>query len=143
MPKVINLQQAADNFEAGATAAAPRWKENFLATTGMAEAAKSDEAQQAYEAKMNDPEILKLRQKRLQGLNDEDFKAKVRVSGAALYSQGVRGTKQKWAKNFAPIAAAINSAVASLPARSSDPMANLMNRAGPVIMAAHEAAKGR
>lgn len=143
MVKVIDVQKAADAFEAGATAAATKWKDAFLATTGMAEAAKSEAAQQAYEEKMQDPEVLKLRQKRLAVLNDEDFKAKVSVSGAALYSGGVRGTKQKWAKNFAPIAAAINSAVAALPPRTSDPMANLTNRAGPVIMAAHEAANGR
>ena len=143
MVKVIDVSKAADAFESGATAAATKWKDAFLATTGMAEAAKSDAAQAAYEAKMTDPEVLGLRQKRLQVLNDEDFKAKVRVSGAALYSTGVRGTKAKWAKNFAPIAAAINGAVAGLPAKTSDPMAHLVNRAGPVIMAAHEAAKGR
>jgi hypothetical protein len=143
MPKVIDVNASADAFETGASGAAGKWANKYLATTGMAAAAKSQEAQAAYVAKMSDPEILAKRQKRLQNLTDEDFKAKVRVAGASLYSTGVRGTKQKWAKNFAPIAAAINAAVASLPAKTADPMTNLTQRAGPVVMAAHEAAKGR
>ena len=143
MVKRIDVQKSSNNFEKGAQAAGSKWLEGFLATTGMADAAKSEKAQQAYVAKMSSPDTLAKRQRRLSNLGDEDFKRKARVGGASLYSQGVMGTKEKWAKNFSPIADAINGVLDSLPAKTSDPMTNLTQRAGPVIMAASEAAKKR
>ena len=143
MVKRIDVNEAKEAFEQGAAAAGEKWKKNFLATSGMADAAKSDDAQAAYVAKMQDAAILQKRQDRLAGLTDSDFKEKVRASGSTLYTTGVRGTKEKWARNYGPIADAINDVLPTLPPRTADPMTNLVERAGPVVMAAHKAGKDR
>ena len=97
----INVNESKDKWERRAGQAGTEWRDKFLATSGIADAAKSDEAQALYVQKMQDPDTLQKRQNRLANLTDEDFKRVVRQKGASLYSQGVVGKGDKWARNFA------------------------------------------
>jgi hypothetical protein len=71
----IDISAAQEAYKSGTAAKAKKWMDNFLATTGIADAAKSDEAQRRWVAKITDAGIQRKRQKKLSGLSDEDFKA--------------------------------------------------------------------
>jgi len=121
-------------YREGTARAAREWFDAFLATTGIAEAAKSDKAQQRFEAKMSDPAILKKRQKRLAELTDEDFKAPVRAAGAAVYSTATAAKAGKARKRVAPFLAEIARIVETLEEKTDDPRQNVINRVIPIAV---------
>lgn len=141
MPKRIDIGEWKVAYKKGAVGAGEKWKSNFLATSGVAAAASSEEAQNNYVEKMSDPGVLAKRQKRLQGLTDEDFKRPVREGGASLYTRGVSAKVDKAAEGFAPYASVINDVVATLPARTTDPVENVNNRVLPIVMALYDKAR--
>lgn len=141
MPKRIDIGEWKASYKKGAVAAGEKWKSKFLGTSGIAAAASSPEAQSNYVEKMSDPGILAKRQNRLQGLTDEDFKRPVREGGASLYTRGVSAKVDKAAEGFAPYAQVINDTVAGLPARTTDPVANVNNRVIPIVQALYDKAR--
>ena len=138
MSKRIDMAKWEKKYKVNAMAAGKEWEEGFLAATGIAAAASSDEAQRLYEEKMNDPDVLSRRQRELAKLSDEDFKRAVRQGGSGLYTKGISAKADKAAKGFAPYAEVINNAVAALPAKVADPEQNVLNRVLPVVKALAE-----
>ena len=64
-----------------------------------------------------------------------------KTKGAESIQEGMRQGKAKYAKNFAPVLSAMNSAAAKLKPKTSDIAQNIQNRVLPVAMAAHNASK--
>lgn len=141
MTKRIDINEWKESYKKGAVASGEKWKKEFLATSGIAAAASSEEAQNNYVAMMSDPGVLAKRQARLQGLSDEDFKRPVREGGASLYTRGVSAKVDKAAEGFAPYATVINDVVAGLPPRTTDPVDNVNNRVIPIVQALYDKAR--
>jgi len=57
----------------------------------------------------------------------------MQASGASNYRSGTARSAGKQAKNVEPYYAALDGLVGKYPAKTSDPMANLMNREGLVV----------
>lgn len=141
MPKKIDMSKWEAKYKKNAAGAAEEWYADFMAATGIAAAAASAEAQKLYADKMADPAVIAKRQKKLAKLTDEDFKASVRIGGSALYRKGIEAKGGKAAKGFAPFAAVIDSVVAGLPAKGTDPEQNVLNRVIPLVKALAAKAK--
>ncbi len=142
MPKQINVNELQDLYKSGVAAKAQKWQNHFLATTGIADAAKSDAAETHYGEKMNQVIANKQRQKGLASITDEDIKAPVRAGGSSIYSTPAQAKSGKYLKKFTPYVSVINTAVAGLPARTADPVANVDNRVKPIVQALHNAKTG-
>lgn len=131
----IDLNDASNEYRTNAPAAAGKLVRRFTQRQGKLAAATSPNAQKAYEEAMRDPAVLQRRQKNLAKLSEEDLNRAMSEKGASAYANGVTAGADKWQKGFQPYASTIDAARANLPARSRDPMANLTNRAGPIVKA--------
>ncbi|TSA39925.1 hypothetical protein D4R30_00365 [archaeon] len=141
MPKKIDMSKWEAKYKKNAAAAGDEWYNDFMGATGIAAAASSDAAQKLYKDKMADDAVIAKRQKKLAKLTDEDFKAAVRIGGAALYKKGIEAKGGKAAKGFAPMAAVIDSVVAGLAPKGTDPEQNVLNRVLPLVKALAAKAK--
>ena len=137
MPKVIKVSELQNNYKAGVGAKAQKWYDHFTSTTGIADAARSDAAETRYAAKMQQVIGNKQRQKGLAGITDSDIKASVLAGGSSVYSTPAQAKSAKYVRKFTPYVETINSAVASLPAKTADPIANVDNRVKPIVTALH------
>jgi len=134
----IDVSKLVEKYKKRAKAAAEDWQKAFLEATGIIAKAISKEAQDLYEAKMKDDKVLKLRQKRLSKLTDEDVKKPVREKGSALYSSGIDAKGDKWAPRFKPFAEVIDAKLKELKPKTTDVEANIDNRVKPIAKALHE-----
>jgi len=135
LPKVIRTDELDAAYKTGVSAKAQKWYNHFQAATGIADAARSETAETNYRTKMEVVLSSKLRQKGLAGVTDADIKAA--VTSPSVYSTPAQNKSAKFAKKFAPYVSVINSAVASLPARTADPDTNIDNRVKPIARALH------
>jgi len=135
--KIPSPDEWEKEYREGVARKAAKWHKRFLETTGIAAAAASEEAQRAYEAKMSNPEILKLRQKKLAKLSDEDFKAPVRKAGPGIYSTAAQAKSEKAKKGVAPFLDVLRDILPELPPRTDDVDANIDNRVKPIARALH------
>ena len=142
MPKVIKISELQDNYKAGVGAKAQKWVNHFLATSGIADAARSEPAEARYAAKMGQVIANKQRQKGLAGVTDEDIKAAVRAGGASVYSTPAQAKSAKYVRKFTPYVETINNAVAGLAPKTTDPIANVDNRVKPIVSALHNKKQG-
>jgi len=94
----------------------------------------SDDAQKNFEAAMKDPAVLKRRQSKIKTLSESDLNEAMRTKGAARYAEGTAASAGKALANVAPYLDEIDRTVASLPARTRDPRANVMNRVVPIAV---------
>ncbi len=138
MVRTIKIEELGGFYKTGVAAKSQKWLDHTLAAQGVAAAAKSDAAETQYAAKVNLAITNKLRQKGLAAITDEDIKAGVRAAGAGGYSTGAQRKADKFQKKFARFAARINSVLPTLPAKTTDPLSNLANRAGPIVTALHD-----
>lgn len=92
---------------------------------------KSLEGQALYEEKMSDPTVQARRAKAIGNVSNEEWKNRVRSLGTGRIGEGMKKSVEKQAKGFAPYHAAISGL--ELPARVSDPMANVDNRLKAVV----------
>lgn len=127
------------SYKDGAQRKAGKWQTNFLGATGIAAAASSDAAQMAYQAKMMDPAVLAVRQKKLKKLSDADFQAPVRAGGSGLYSSGVAAKADKAARGVAPFLGVIQGVLNTLPPKTDNVDANIDNRVKPLARALRDA----
>ncbi len=133
MPKVIRADQLVDSYKTGVAAKAQKWFTNFTGTTGIADAARSESAETRYNESMTRVLANKQRQKGLAGVTDADIKAS--VTSASVYSTPAQNKAPKFLKKFTPYIATINTAVAGLAAKTSDPDTNIDNRVKPIARA--------
>jgi hypothetical protein len=137
MPRVIKIEELTDAYKTGVGAKGSKWFNHFQATNGIADAAKSDAAEARYNAAMTIALGAKSRQKGLAGITDADIKGA--VTNAGQWSGPAQAKAAKFTKKFARYAGIINSTVASLPAKGTDPAANVTARVVPIAVALHNA----
>ncbi len=137
MVKQIKIEELADSYKTGVGAKAGKWFSHFQAATGIADAAKSDVAEGRYNAAMTQVLGAKLRQKGLANITDADIKGA--VTNAGQWSGPAQAKAGKFAKHFAKSAAIINSTLPTLPAKGTDPAANVTARVVPLAVALHNA----
>lgn len=129
----IDRQAAKANFVQGASNNAEKLVNNYTRRSGKLDAAKSDQAEQLYAAKVQQAVANKSRQKGLNKVTESEMNAAMQATGAGNYRSGTQRSADKQAKNVEPYYAALDSLEGKYPARTADPMANLTNRAGLVV----------
>jgi hypothetical protein len=129
----INRADAKTNYTQGAANNAQKLVKNFVAKTGKIDAARSDAAEQLYAANTQAAIARKARQKALANVTESSMNAAMVATGATNYGSGVDRSKDKWGQKVEPYLAALDGLEGRYPARTSDPMANLTNRAGLVV----------
>lgn len=129
----IDRNAAKANYVQGASNNAEKLVNNYTKTPGKLDAAKSDNAEKLYAENVAKAVAEKRRQKGLSRVTEQDMNAAMQATGSQNYRSGTARSSDKQAKNVEPYYAALDSLEGKLPARTSDPMANLMNRAGAVV----------
>jgi hypothetical protein len=129
----IDRTSAKQNYVQGASNNAEKLVKNYVNTTGKLDAAKSDASEKLYAEKIAAAVANKSRQKGLSKVSESDMNAAMSATGAQNYRSGTGRSADKQSKNVEPYYAALDALEGKLPARTSDPMANLMNRAGAVV----------
>lgn len=129
----IDRTAAKANYKTGASNNAEKLVSNYVKTTGKLDAAKSDAAEKLYAENVAKAIAEKRRQKALGRVSESDMNAAMTATGAQNYRSGTERGADKQSKNVEPYYAALDALEGKLPARTSDPMANLMNRAGAVV----------
>jgi len=130
MVKVKPESDAKKNYEQS-TALVP---ERFEA--GVRIASWHDEAldgQDLYETQMRNDTVLKRRAKGIDRVSDEQWRRDAINKGKNIIGVRMKDASDKQVTNFRPYRDALTGV--DLPARTPDPMANLMNRAGAVVKA--------
>lgn len=138
MPKNIdqaaaNLKQAADSGIIG-----PRYIAGIDAADWKSRASDPQTAQN-YATGVTAAIADGRYQRGIERVTNEQWRAAAKQKGGSIIGQRVSGGIDNYRKNFGPILSAINSAVASLPARTTSPTQNVQNRLLPVIQAAMQA----
>ncbi len=129
----IDRQAAKQNYVQGASNNAEKLVNNYIKQPGKLDAAKSDAAEKLYADKIAQAVANKSRQKGLSRVSESDMNAAMQATGAQNYRSGTSRSADKQSKNVEPYYAGLDALEGKLPARTSDPMANLMNRAGAVV----------
>lgn len=129
----IDRTAAKANYVSGASNNAEKLVQNYVKQTGKLDAAKSDAAEKLYADKVAQAIANKSRQKGLNKVSESDMNAAMQATGAQNYRSGTGRSADKQSKNVEPYYAALDALEGKLPARTADPMANLMNRAGAVV----------
>ena len=129
----IDRNAAKQNYVSGASNNAEKLVQNYIKQPGKLDAAKSDAAEKLYAENVAKAVAEKRRQKGLGKVSESDMNAAMQASGAQNYRSGTTRSADKQARNVEPYYAALDALEGKLPARTSDPMANLMNRAGAVV----------
>lgn len=129
----IDRTAAKQNYVQGASNNAEKLVSNYVKTPGKLDAAKSDTAEKLYADKVAQAIANRSRQKGLQKVSEQDMNAAMAATGAQNYRSGTGRSAEKQARNVEPYYAALDALDGKLPARTADPMANLMNRAGAVV----------
>jgi hypothetical protein len=129
----INRQAARTNYVNGAANNAQKLVDNFVARAGKVDAARSDAAETLFAQRIQQAIAAKSRQKALARVSEADMNAAMTASGASNYRTGTQRGAEKQISRVEPYFAALDSLEGKLPARTADPMQNLMNRAGAVV----------
>lgn len=137
----IDRTAAKANYVSGASNNAEKLVQNYVKQTGKLDAAKSDAAEKLYAENVAKAVAEKRRQKGLGRVSEQEMNAAMQATGAQNYRSGTTRSSDKQAKNVEPYYATLDALEGKLPARTSDPMANLMNRAGAVVKAMVETKK--
>jgi len=110
-----SLGKVPENYKRGVSGVTD-WKEKAIG------------GQALYQEQMSKPEVLSRREKGLQNVSNEEWKNKAQNVGATRIASGMAANADKRAKNFEPFRNEL--ANMELPARTSDPRANVNNRVG-------------
>ena len=118
------------NFEQSTTIVTERYK------TGVAGAEWKDEAlagQDLYTARMQDPNVLARRTKGINKVSDDQWRSATATKGAPVIAARMKDASGKQAANFEPYRQLLESI--TLPAKTTDPMQNVVNRVAPIAVA--------
>lgn len=130
MVKVKSNSEIKQAYEES-TATVPR---RFKAGVSTAEyQAPALAGQDLYVEQMQRPEILARRAKGIQNISDTEWRKATIDKGATIIGARMKAASQKQVDGFAPYRTALEGV--TLPPRTADPMANLMNRAGAIVQA--------
>lgn len=134
------IQQATDNYKASVATVPERYRQG-IAGADWASAVRRPETETAWAAGVQKAAAEGSFSRGVARVGNEEWRRMAASKGAASIAQGMTLGAEKYTRRFAPILEAMNSTAASLPARSTDPMANIDARLKPVVNAAVAAAK--
>lgn len=137
----IDRTAAKANYVSGASNNAEKLVANYTKKTGKLDAAKSAAAEALWAAKIQAAIAQKSRVKGLEKVTESEMNTAMLASGATNYRSGTARSADKQAKNVEPYLAALDGLEGKYPAKTSDPMANLTNRAGLVVKTLSELKK--
>lgn len=126
----INRSNLKDDYVKGASAAADKLVRNFIATPGKVDAARSEAAESLYAEKTAAAIANKSRQKGLSKVTESQVNAAMQASGAAGYRAGTSRSADKQVQRVTPYLDALDRLESAYPARTSDPLQNVINRVG-------------
>ena len=130
--KVPSITDAQKSFTEGAAVAPARYSRK-VATADWQGPASSDAAQQLYQQKMSDPNVLLRRQKKIAKVSNTTWQQAATTFGAQTIGSRMTAAAPKWAQNFSPYLQALGAV--DLPPKTADPLANVTNRVGAVVSA--------
>jgi len=127
-----------EDYKKGTREGASKLVRNYVNKKGKLDAAKSDSAESLYAEKVSAAIAAKKRQKALEKINEDDMNKGMLATGEAAYRNKTAAKAGKMLKNVEPYLGVLDDLEGKLPAKTADPMENLVNRAGKVVMALHE-----
>lgn len=87
--------------------------------------------QSLYVARMSDPAVLDRRNKGIQKVSDPSWRSASITKGAPIVGGRFRAAIDSQLTNFRPYRAGLEGLI--LPARTTDPLANVTNRVGTIV----------
>ena len=129
MVKIKPIEQMKKNFQDAVGRIPAKYKQGVQGVTGWKEAALK--GQENYEKRMSDPNVLRRRARALERVSEDEWKRKASTLGAERIGRGIAENLDKWANNYKPYHEALASL--ELPARTTDPIQNVVNRVGKVV----------
>jgi hypothetical protein len=138
MPKTIS--QAKENYVQSINIVPQRYQQG-VEGADWKKGVGSAQANENYKAGIQKAISENSWKKGVDKVSNEEWKNAALTKGAQSISEGMRQGQDKYEQNFSPVLSAINSAVSSLPPRTTDPMSNIDSRLKPVVKAAINAAK--
>jgi len=130
MVKIKPESEAKKNYE-DSTALVPARFEAGVKGANWQDAAK--DGQELYVTKMTMPDVLARRERGIEKVSDEQWRREAISKGKNIIGARMKDASDKQVSNWRPYRDALTAV--DLPARTADPMANLMNRAGAVVKA--------
>lgn len=134
--KVKSASQSQKNYEDSTALVPPRFEAGVLVAAWQAPALAG---QDLYEAKLRDADVLARRAKNIAKVSDSAWRDAAIRKGRNIIGARMKDAAPKQQANWAPYRSALEAL--TLPAKTADPMANLMNRAGAVVSAMVETKK--
>ena len=134
------IQQATANYKASVATVPERYKQG-VAGADWAGAVRRPETQANWSSGVQRAAADGSYTRGVTSVSNEEWKRAAETKGAASIGQAMSMSADKYNRKFAPILDAMNSAAASLPPRTGDPMANIDARLKPVVNAAIAAAR--
>ena len=128
MVKVKSEAQIKSNYEASTSDVARRFE---AGVQGAEWRAAAEAGQSLYEEQMRRDEILRRRLSGIQKVGDAEWRSSTINKGKGVIAARMKAASQKQVDGFRPYRTALEGL--TLPERTSDPMANLLNRAGAVV----------
>jgi hypothetical protein len=139
--KKVDMTMWLANYRQGTSTAGAKLVAKFSSRQGIVAAATSDAAVALMKAKVVSDLAIKKRAFKLNRQGDAGLIAAMQKSGATNYQTRTAQAAQKAATGFTPFAPIMDSIVAGLPARTSDPAQNVQNRVTPIAVGMQNAAK--
>lgn len=130
MVKVKSESEIKANYEDSTALVPKRFEQGVKGATWQSE---SLAGQDLYEEQMRRDEILKRRSKGIERVSDEAWRRDTIDKGKAVIGSRMKAASGKQVEGFRPYREALLAV--DLPAKTTDPMQNLINRAGAVVMA--------
>lgn len=130
MVKVKSESDIKKNYEASTALVPDRFETGVRGATWQSEAL---EGQDLYEEQMRRDEILKRRASGIEKVSDEAWRRNTIDKGRNVIASRMKGASDKQVAGFRPYREALLAV--DLPAKTADPMQNLINRGGAVVMA--------
>lgn len=126
------IEQARANYDASLSTVPTRYKAG-IEQGEWASSAASDQSEQNWAMETAQAGIEKRRQRGIRKVGDEGWKMGALSKGVTTIATQMRAAEDKYVTNFAPILSAVTAKVRTLPAKTSDAMANIDARLKPVV----------
>lgn len=134
------ITQAVTNYK-GSVGLVPERYRMGVESADWAGAVRRPEAEQNWAAGVQQAAAEQRYGKGVARVSNEEWRRMAATKGAASIAQGMQLGADKYQRRFAPILSAMVDAAKGLPARSTDPMANIDTRLKPIVTAAITAAR--
>ena len=136
------IQQAASNLQASVSLIPARYRQG-VEGADWATSAGSESAEQLYATKVQEAIAQKRRQRGVQRVGNEAWRAAALNNGAPIIGSRITASIGKYQTNFGPVLDAMTRAASSLKPKTGDLATDIANRVTPVAQAARNASPKR